>query len=86
MFTNIKYPESLIKSTVSHFLTSVRRENPEVQAKSTNENAVKYPPPPPTHTHTHPSTLWDQLRFLVTYMISGDLTPLMKLTIRSLSI
>ena len=41
MFTNLKYPDSLIKSTISHFFTSVRSENPGEQAQlSTNENAV----------------------------------------------
>ena len=40
MFTNLKYPDSLIKSTICHFVTSVRSENPEVQAQSTNENTV----------------------------------------------
>ena len=33
--------DSLITSTISHFVTSVRRENPGVQAQlSTNENDV----------------------------------------------
>ena len=40
MFTNLKYPDSLIKSTICHFVTSVRSENPEVQAQSTNENTI----------------------------------------------
>ena len=41
MFTNLKYPGSLIKSTISHFVTPVRSENLGVQAQlSTNENAV----------------------------------------------
>ena len=40
MFTNLKYPDSLIKSTICHFVTSVRSENPEVQAQSTNDNTV----------------------------------------------
>ena len=40
MFTNLKYPDSLIKSTISHFVASLRSENPEVQAQSTNENTV----------------------------------------------
>ena len=41
MFTNFKYPDSLIKSTISHFFTSVRSGNPGEQAQlSTNENAV----------------------------------------------
>ena len=40
MFTNLKYPERLIESTISHFVASVRSENPEVQTQSTNENAV----------------------------------------------
>ena len=40
MFTNLKYPDSLIKSTPSHFVTSVRPENPEVKSQSTNENIV----------------------------------------------
>ena len=41
MFTNLKYPDSLIKSTISHFFTSVRSENPGEQAQlSTNEIAV----------------------------------------------
>ena len=40
MFTNLKYPDSLIKSTICHFVTSVRSENPEVQAQSTNGNTV----------------------------------------------
>ena len=33
MFTNLKYPESLIKSTISSFVTSVRFENTGVQAQ-----------------------------------------------------
>jgi len=41
MFTNLKYPDSLIKSTISHFVTSVRSGNPEVQSRSTNENTVQ---------------------------------------------
>ncbi|PFX34113.1 Glucose-6-phosphate translocase [Stylophora pistillata] len=41
MFTNLKYPDHLINSTISHFVTSVRSENPGVQAQlSVNENAV----------------------------------------------
>ena len=40
MFTNLKYPDSLINSTICHFVTSVRSENPEVQAQPTNENTV----------------------------------------------
>ena len=40
MFTNLKYPERLIESTISHVVASVRSENPEVQTQSTNENAV----------------------------------------------
>ena len=40
MFTNLKYPERLIESTISHFVASVRSENPEVQAQSTYENVV----------------------------------------------
>ena len=40
MFTSLKYPDSLIKSTICHFVTSVRSGNPEVQAQSTNENTV----------------------------------------------
>ena len=40
MFTNLKYPDSLIKFTICHFVTSVRSETPEVQAQSTNENTV----------------------------------------------
>ncbi|PFX16454.1 hypothetical protein AWC38_SpisGene19274 [Stylophora pistillata] len=41
MFTNLKYPDHLINSTISHFVTSVRSENPGVQAElSINENAV----------------------------------------------
>ena len=41
MFTNLRYPDSLIESTISHFVTSVGSENPGVQAQlSTNENAV----------------------------------------------
>jgi len=42
-FTNLKYPDSFINFTVaiSHFVTSVRTENPGVQARLfTNENAV----------------------------------------------
>ena len=35
MFTNLKYPDTLIKSTLRHFVTSVRSENPEVQTQST---------------------------------------------------
>ena len=41
MFTNLKYPGSLIESTISHFVTSVGSENPGVQAQlSTNKSAV----------------------------------------------
>ena len=40
MFTNLKYPDSLIKSTICHFVTSVRSGNPEVQTQSTKENSV----------------------------------------------
>ena len=40
MFTNLKYPESLIETTISHFVASVRSENPKVQTQCTNENAV----------------------------------------------
>ena len=40
MFTNLKYPDTLIKSTICHFVTSVRSENPEVQTQSTKENSV----------------------------------------------
>ena len=40
MFTNLKYPDSLIKSAISYFVTSVRPENPEVQSQSTSENIV----------------------------------------------
>ena len=41
MFTNLKYPDSLINSTISHFVTSARSENPRVQAQlSTDKNAV----------------------------------------------
>ncbi|PFX19689.1 Ribosome-binding protein 1 [Stylophora pistillata] len=41
MFTNLKYPDHLINSTISHFVTSIRSENPGVQAQlSVNENAV----------------------------------------------
>ena len=41
MFTNLKYPDSLIESTISHFVTSVGSKNPVVQAQlSTNETAV----------------------------------------------
>ena len=40
MFTNLKYPDSLIKSTICHFVTTVSSENPEVQVQSTNENTV----------------------------------------------
>ena len=41
MFTNLKYLDSLIKSTISHFVTSVGSENPGVQVHlSTNKNAV----------------------------------------------
>ena len=40
MFTNLKYPDSLIKSIICHVVTSVRSENPEVQSQSTNENTV----------------------------------------------
>lgn len=40
MFTNLKYPDSLSKSTICRFVTSVRSESPEVQAQSTNENTV----------------------------------------------
>ena len=42
MFTNLEYPDRLIKSTISHFVTSIRSQNPEVQAQSTNENAVHW--------------------------------------------
>ena len=40
MFTNLKYPETLIKSTICRFVTSVRSQNPEVQTQSTNENSA----------------------------------------------
>ena len=40
MFTNLKYTDTVIKSTISHFVTSVRSENPEVQTQSTKENYV----------------------------------------------
>ena len=40
IFTNLKYPESLIKSTICHFVTSVSSKNPEVQAQATNETTV----------------------------------------------
>ena len=40
MVTNLKYPDTLVKSTISHFVTSVRSENPEVQTQSTKENSV----------------------------------------------
>ena len=40
IFINLKYPESLIKSTICHFVTSVSSENPEVQAQATNETTV----------------------------------------------
>ena len=41
MFTNLKYPDTLIKSTICHFVTSVRSENPEVQTQSNKENSVR---------------------------------------------
>ena len=40
MFTNLKYPDRLIESTISHFVASVMSENPEVQTQSTKEDAV----------------------------------------------
>ena len=40
MFTNLKYPDTLIKSTICHFVSSVRSENLEVQTQSTKENSV----------------------------------------------
>ena len=40
IFINFKYPESLIKSTICHFVTSVSSENPQVQAQATNETTV----------------------------------------------
>ena len=42
MFTNLKYPDTLIKSTICHFVNSVWSEKPEVQTQSTklNENSV----------------------------------------------
>ena len=40
MFINLKYPDSLIKSSSSHFVISARSENHKVQAQSTNANAV----------------------------------------------
>ena len=40
IFTNLKYSESVIKSTICHFVTSVSSENPEVQAQATNETTV----------------------------------------------
>ena len=42
MFTNLKYPDTLIKSTICHFVTSVWSENPEVQSQSTNQNSVHW--------------------------------------------
>ena len=41
MFPDLKYPDSLINSTISHFVTSVKSKNPGVQAQlSTNKSAV----------------------------------------------
>ena len=40
MFTNLKYPDSVIKSTIFHFVTLVWSENPEVQAQFANENTI----------------------------------------------
>ena len=40
VFTNLKYPESLIESIIAHFVTLVRSESPEVQVQSTNENTI----------------------------------------------
>ena len=37
MFTNLKYPDSLIKSTICHFVTSVRSENPAGSASSVHQ-------------------------------------------------
>ena len=63
MFTNLKYPERLIESTISHFVASVRSENPEVQTQSTNENAVHravQPPPPPLARKIPPTKARDR--------------------------
>ena len=41
MFANLKYPESLINSTISHFVTAVMSGDPDVPAQlPVNENTV----------------------------------------------
>jgi len=41
MFANLKYPESLVNPTISHFVTSVMSGDPDVPAQlPVNENAV----------------------------------------------
>ena len=41
MFANLKYPESLINSTISHYVTSVMSGDPDVPAQQpVNENTV----------------------------------------------
>ena len=41
MFTNVKYPESLINSSISHFVTLLMSGDPDVPAQlPANENAV----------------------------------------------
>ena len=41
MFANLKYPESLVNSAISHFVTSVMSGDPDVPAQlPVNENAV----------------------------------------------
>ena len=41
MFTNLKYPESLINSTISHFVTSVMSGDGDAPAQPpANENTV----------------------------------------------
>ena len=41
IFTNLKYPDSLINPTISHFVTSVMSGDPDVPAQlPANENTV----------------------------------------------
>ena len=41
MFANLKYPESLINSTISHYVTSLMSGDPDVPAQQpVNENTV----------------------------------------------
>ena len=42
MFTNLKFPDSFINYSISHFVTSLRSQNPRLQAQlpTANKNAV----------------------------------------------